>query len=353
VLTCISVIITCEVLTGPIREQHLTKYTKAATQSYLISDSWAAITEPLDRFVRHLSGSNKLCEQIPGLFQSSEEYKQYFLLRYCDATLNHHSHFLSAVRREYVRQRESIMDPRHSILRPSVMREITADAYIYKEFHDITLDLTSPVHSLTAVLESALAEPQRTKEFKPFIAELQCRCTDITKTTSRFLGNLEHNLKYLDVSRNMQESMRVWILSALASIFLPLSVATGLLSMQTRFIDLHILLYDFCGVVVLIGTVLIVSFRLLRGYVYLKERFQMWTPDTKLETTAKHLMGGNLASIIVFSVWTLILSSFLVGMIKDASLGGKILGYGLAGLLASSGLFMAFAIPVKYSFGTS
>lgn len=247
------------------------------------------------------------------------------------------------------------MDPRYSVLRPSIMKEITADAYIYKEFHDIALDLTSPVHRLTAVLESAVTDPNRTKEFKTFIAELQCRCIDITKKSSRFSENLDHNLKYLDVSRNMQESLRVWILSALASIFLPLSVATGLLSMQTRFIDLHILLYDFCGVVVVIGTVLIVSFRLLRGYVYLRERFQMWTPDTKFQTKTKHYVGGNIAFIVVISVWALLIASFLIGVIKDASLGGKVLGYGfalVAGLLSLFGLFMALAVPVDHFFNT-
>ena len=157
-----------------------------------------------------------------------------------------------------MRQRESILDPRYSILRPSVTREITADAYIYKESHDITLDLTSPVQNLIILLESALADPNRTKEFRAFIAELQCQYTDIIKTTSRFSRNVDHNLKHLDASRNMQESMRVWVPSALASIFPPLSAATGLLSMQTRFIDMHISLYDFCGVFVSIGTVLIV-----------------------------------------------------------------------------------------------
>lgn len=235
------------------------------------------------------------------------------------------------------------------------MKEITADAYIYKEFHDIASDLASPVHDLIILLESALADPKRTREFRTFIAEIQCRCTDIIKTTSRFSRNLDHNLKYLDVSRNMQESMRVWILSALASIFLPLSVATGLLSMQTRFIDLHILLYDFCGVVVVIGTVLIVSFRLLRGYVYLRERFQTWTPATVFQAKTQHLMGGNIAYFIMVSIWALILASFLIGMIKDVSLGGKVLGYGIAsvaGLFALFGLFMALAVPVDRFFNT-
>jgi hypothetical protein len=98
------------------------------------------------------------------------------------------------------------------------MKEITADAYIYKEFHDIALDLTDPVLGLITILRSAFLDSNGCKEFRTFIAELHCQCTDTTKTTSQFSSRLDHDLKYLDVSRNMREYLRVWIFSALASV---------------------------------------------------------------------------------------------------------------------------------------
>jgi hypothetical protein len=238
-----------------------------------------------------------------------------------------------------------MMDPRYSILRPSILKEITADAYIYEEFHNIALDLTDPVAGLIAVLGSTFSDSNEGKEFRVFATELHCQCTEITKTTSRFSSRLDHHLKYLDVSRNMHESLRVWILSALASIFLPLSIATGLLSMQNRFIDLQVLLYDFCGVVVLLGTILFMIFQLVRGYVFLKERFEMWTPNSALARVAKYLVRGN-AVVIVVCVWGLILASFLVGMIKDSGLGGRILGFGLAALFGLIVLFGVVSILV-------
>jgi hypothetical protein len=320
-------------------------HTSGKTQANLTDHPWKTVTEALERFGRHFLGRNKLCKQIPQLLRSPEGFKQHFLLRYCGATLSHYSLFLSAVRREYVQKRESIRDPRYSILRQSVLKEITADAYIYNTFHDTALDLTDPVLGLIAILESAFPKSNECKEFRTFIAELHCQCTDITKTTSRFASRLDHDLKYLDVSRNMQESLRVWILSALASVFLPLSIATGLLSMQNRFIDLQILLYDFCGVVVLVGTILFVLFQSLRGYVFWKERFEMWTPNSVFQKGTKYLVGIN-AAVIVFCVWGLILASFLVGMIEDTGLGGRILGFGLAALFGIVMLFGLVAILI-------
>jgi hypothetical protein len=309
--------------------------------------SWITVTEPLERFGRHLSGTNKLCKHISQLLQSPEGFKQHLLLRYCGATLSHYSRFLSEVRREYVLARESLMDPRYSILRPTILKEITADAYIYKEFHDVALDLTDPVLGLISILESVFPASNTCRELRSSIAELHCQCSNITKTTARFSSRLDHNLKYLDVSRNMQESLRVWILSALASVFLPLSIATGLLSMQSRFIDLQVLLYDFCGVVVLVATVLIVSFQLLRTYVLLKERFETWTPGSFLLEGMKSLWRGS-AVVVSICVWLLILASFLVGMIKDVRLGAEILGFGLAALL---GIFTLFAMAAGLAMG--
>jgi hypothetical protein len=345
VLTPPSVTIACEGLTGPVREHYLTTLKR---HGYALEDgSWNAVTETLERFGRHLLHSNKSCEQTPQSFQSAEELKKYLLLRCCGATLDHYNRFLGTVRRDYVLERELIMDPRFSILRPSVLREITADSYIYRDLHDTALDLTAPVLDLIGILESALAIPTASKEYKAFTAELQCQCRDITKTTSRFSSRLDHNMKYLDVSRNMQKIQRVWILSAPASLFLPLSIATGLLSMQSRFIDLQVLLYDFCGVVVLVGTVLILSFRLLRGYVHLKERFRAWMPTSKFQTRTQFFIRSDAAVSIVVFGWALILASFLVGMIKDTRLGGRILGIGLATLTAGAlvwfGIFMSCA----------
>jgi hypothetical protein len=252
---------------------------------------WHTVIADLDRFGRRLCTDIQLYNQIPQALSTPEGFKKLFLLHYCSTILTEYSFFLSNVKLHYVSKRQSMIDPRYSVLRPSILEEIIADAYIYAEFHNVALDLTDPVASLISIIQSALANPNEWPAFNTYAAEPHCHCNEITKVTSSFSARLDHDLKYLDVSRNMHESSQAWMLSVLASVFLPLSVATGLLSMQTRFSDLRLLLYDFCGTVVLVGTVLVVLFQALRVWVRGSERFRMWARSTAAGKRVKRVVG--------------------------------------------------------------
>ena len=48
-------------------------------------------------------------------------------------------------------------------------------------------------------------------------------------------------------SLNINGNQSITRLTVVAALFLPLSLGAGILSMQTRFVDLHYLLYDFFG----------------------------------------------------------------------------------------------------------
>ena len=166
---------------------------------------------------------------------------------------------------------------------------------------------------------------------------------------------------------NIQESVSVKRLSILASIFLPLSLSASILSMQTRFKDLHLRLYDFLGVFVIIGTAamlmltvvrMVLKFRsssVLRDWLSpgrlwrdndasLKSlryagrflitsdaRKNAWTIKTPLRYSPK--LFAVLSSIWYASVWAVLLISFIIGMVHGVILGLKILGFGAAGLL--------------------
>jgi hypothetical protein len=340
VLTFLLVIISCQALASPIRGNFMENIYKVQGRSKLMDNQWNTVIGQLERFSRHLLRSNDLYKGTARPLTSPESLKQLFPLRYYSAILNHYSLFLNSVQREYVEVRESMMDPRYSILRPSIMKEITADAYIYEEFQNIALDITDPVANLITILGSAFPDANQCQEFRAFAAELRCQCTDIMKTASRFSSRLDLHLKFLEVSRNVHESLRVWILSVLASIFLPLSVATGILSMQSRFIKLDLLLYDFCGIVVLLGTILFMVFRLVQRYIVLKEMWEMWRPKSIFTRLAKSFVGYSAPASVSY-IWGLLLASFLVGMIKDSGLGGRILGFGLGALAGISVLAAA------------
>lgn len=125
----------------------------------------------------------------------------------------------------------------------------------------------------------------------------------------------------------MHEAQNVRLLSILASIFLPLSLASGLLSMQTRFSDLHYLLYDFFGVLVLLGTIVAVILFALKFYLWWKRLSTQLDRNWMFRKSVRPIANFFFFCFLVFG-WGLLISSFLVGMIKDVGLGLTILGYG-------------------------
>lgn len=111
-------------------------------------------------------------------------------------------------------------------------------------------------------------------------------------------------------------------LTVLASIFLPLSLAAGILSMQYRFNELHLRIYDFFGVTVMLCTLAIVAYltsrwisnHLLREWYV---RSGLWesqedTNEVRVNRWVKWMLGLG---------WCLGLASFLVGMFLDYRTG--------------------------------
>ncbi|ORY10196.1 hypothetical protein BCR34DRAFT_355400 [Clohesyomyces aquaticus] len=97
--------------------------------------------------------------------------------------------------------------------------------------------------------------------------------------------------------------------------------------MQTRLVELHFLLYDFCGVLVLLATVTVAVPIYLRLYLAWSERLAKWDTNAIFHEGILPIIDYSTWAWIVVS-WALLLSSFLVGMIKDVGLGLKILGIG-------------------------
>ena len=120
----------------------------------------------------------------------------------------------------------------------------------------------------------------------------------MVNSMARRNGSLERRLKIFELSKNAQEQARNWLLSILASVFLPLSLATSILSMQTRFVDLHFLLYDFCGVIVLLATLVLMVLLVVSAIVYCREKL------AKLETNAPRFgtLFKRIALPILFGV---------------------------------------------------
>lgn len=145
---------------------------------------------------------------------------------------------------------------------------------------------------------------------------------------------------------NMDQADSVSQLTWLAAVFLPLSLAAAILSMQTRFIDLDLLLYDFVGMVVLLGALAILLNIFSRYgiplYNWLLRRVYWGNDFPEVHKAIK--------AFWVFVWMSVLLASFLVGMLKDVKLGVETLGYGVGGTCA---LWFASISVVRHSMARS
>lgn len=164
------------------------------------------------------------------------------------------------------------------------------------------------------------------QEFRELLTKIRGKCREVHRRSDSISKRLEGRLKFIEIGRNFHESSALWLLNLLAVIFLLLSLASSLLSMQTRFVDLHYSLYDFFGVIVLLGTITITVVITLKLLGWFSEVL-----NARVNIKTKKIMRRGIAFMIVIP-WALIFCSFLVGMIKDVGLGLRILGFGVAGL---------------------
>lgn len=145
--------------------------------------------------------------------------------------------------------------------------------------------------------------------------------------------------KRLDTYNQFAQLRQASSLSAItycAAFFLPLSLAGTFLSMQSRAQDLHLIVYDFCGMAII--------FCSIAGFVY----FVFWAWST-LKTGRltrnfeKDRFDAYMSSRFHFrrnlisGLWILVVVSFLVGMLHDFRLGLI--------LLAAPPAFVALYIP--------
>lgn len=239
----------------------------------------------------------------------------------------------------YDQTRSHGQGPQHSAIQPSVLADVVADAYHYNTFVDTATATATTAKSLVGVIRATSVGQEMTTDIQCLLAETEAYSDGLASPFTQLTNRLGHHIALSSMSRNISDSFFNRLLSVLASIFLPLSLATSLLSMSTRFIDLGPLLYDFCGVVLLFASLVILVLLLLqKGYQWLH-----WIAKTTefRETVGSHLARSFLSAphnksalwVCLSVAWLMIMSSFLVGMIIDINLGFRILGYGIAGLV--------------------
>jgi hypothetical protein len=145
--------------------------------------------------------------------------------------------------------------------------------------------------------------------------------------SSLFLSNLrrryELSEKRLDVYNQFAQHRQTASLSALtycAAFFLPLSLAGTFLSMQSRARELHLIVYDFCGIAAVFCT--IAAFIYFLSWAWSRVKTSRLNHRLEAGKIQLYILGKSLPPKILFGAsWTLMVSSFLVGMLHNLRLG--------------------------------
>ncbi|KAF2492991.1 hypothetical protein BU16DRAFT_95659 [Lophium mytilinum] len=170
-------------------------------------------------------------------------------------------------------------------------------------------------------------------------------CSQRVLNCERRIERINRTIETQNKLLNIRESTSVKRLTILAALFLPASLASSFLSMSTRFKNLGPLLYDWLGVLVIISSATIVLNFGVRAILYAKAKISRaiwspwagWTVGRKFERPVSKLASRIfvvMQLLVYLAVWGIILACFALGMFRDFKLGGRVLGYGIAGIAA-------------------
>lgn len=160
----------------------------------------------------------------------------------------------------------------------------------------------------------------------------QCECGRAFAKSLRDIRQEDGELRQSAVEiKSAEDSAR---LTLLAAIFLPLSLSTSLLAMTTRLKDLHVLLYDFVGVAIVLSCLAVVFYWIVRSVRKVsravKERHLIgFTKHPYLVAVARYY-----DSQVYSFCYIIIAVTFLIGMLHDITAGWATLAYIIAVLAA-------------------
>jgi hypothetical protein len=246
--------------------------------------------------------------------------QELIFLRICHAALLVCSQSLDRMWSSCKQVLDSTANQEGAGISPLLLKSITKWIHTYDELNREVSEVALVTDALLSIL--LLEHGPTGISLRRLDVELRGICGDVDRRSASLGTRLQSRLQLFDMSRNISESSSVWLLSLLASIFLPLSLASSLLSMQTRLIDLRFLLYDFCGVIIFFGTIAIAFIAFLKSI-------------SSKKGSVHGVFQVKQRTVLVWLIlqWLLILASFLVGMISNILLGLKILGYGTGGMV--------------------
>lgn len=265
------------------------------------------------------------------------------ILQYLHFHLMQVDAFIGRVDTKYSVKMNEQWNPQQVSLTQSILSEVAAGALFCEDLRNISLTTTDLVSYAVDILSEGMEDSIATQQaIRSKRAEIRAECYALARLSSRLVERFESRIRFFELFRSTQDSVSIFLSTLLACLFLPLSLASGILSMQTRFAELRFLLYDFCGVITIIGSLIAIVFLGLKLAVLVVDqlvRIKVKIPLWKRVMAFVYWPAVRAVALVFLALWVVVFTSFMVGMIKDVGLGLKILGYGCAAYL---GVVMVF-----------
>lgn len=219
------------------------------------------------------------------------------------------------------------VDVRWDSLREWSLQDLIIQLHRYTQLLKVAGELAVAAESSIGLLRSFLpadhAAPQSIRlaqlefELRGFRNEIQSRLQGLTE-------DVQSQLHFMDSVRSGKQSNSLGRLSILAAVFLPLSLATGILGMQSRLSELGYIIYDFFGLTAILIFLVSALLPVISVFARLTEWESLLMGNQLYRTKIRPSLKAFLWSTYVI-YWTGILVSFLLGMFKDVNLGLHIL----------------------------
>ncbi|KAI9691157.1 MAG: hypothetical protein M1822_008777 [Bathelium mastoideum] len=291
----------------------------------------------LDKCSDFLSGIYCRFKSRKDIDLDQKTWIQLLVIQYLHFHLMQVDVFLTQVNTNYAMRKHKQLDPRKVSLTQSILTETAVGTFFGEDMRYLSLATTELVSYAVDIVSESMEDINSTHHaFRAMRAEIRAESMALANLATRMVEQNQSRLKFFQLFWDVQDSVSIKLLTLLACIFLPLSLASSILSMQTRFAKLHFLLYDFCGVVTIIGSLTVLVLLALKLTNTLsdligKSRVRGGVLARLMDRAGPAATG--LVGILTVNSWALIFTSFMVGMIKDVTLGLKILGYGFAAFL--------------------
>ena len=194
-------------------------------------------------------------------------------------------------------------------------------------FHKSICQLTNMAEFTAKNLELEL-EPlgSSQKSLKEYMLETRYSSAQLNQLSQDNMERYQHGWDTYREFLNVQRSQDVKRLTLLATIFLPLSLPSSILAMNTRFKDLGLLLYDYVGVFFIIGSLALILYIIIlfgnKVVIFagrqLRSRFALKNSESREFDMAILLGRVRYHGFAWFGIaWFSVTSSFLFSMFSD------------------------------------